>query len=487
MTNAMQKNLLKSLLSEKFGYREFRAYQEGIIDRVMIGENMLVVMPTGFGKSLLFQLPALAKEGTALVISPLIALMQDQVTALRKKGIAASFLASVLQKEDREKRQKEFSEGRYKLLYVTPERFKKPEFLQALSQVKISFLAVDEAHCISQWGHDFRPEYSRLGEIRQQIGGPQVVAFTATATEETQKDICRQLGVGAESVVLAAVERPNLSLNAHEVYGEDAKIRALMGLCHQIQGPKIIYVSLISTLYKLSEQLGRLGLRHLIYHGQLPANERMRNQKNFMESADDLILATPAFGLGVDKSNIRGVIHAEIPGSIEAYFQEVGRAGRDGLRSDCHLLYDEEDISIQMEFIKWANPDPSFILQVYRLIERGGPGLFDEGINYLRKQMNFYNSRDFRVETSLNLLERWECLEKVQARFPYKAVQEPAAESLDKKLFDIRLRRQNEKLLQVSHWAQSKELCRQQSILKYFGHLQSQKCGICDVCEGRVS
>ena len=341
MTNAMQKNLLKSLLSEKFGHTEFRAYQEGIVDRVMSGENMLVVMPTGFGKSLLYQLPALAKEGTTVVVSPLIALMQDQVSALRKKGIAASFLASVLQKEDREKRQKEFAEGKYKLFYVTPERFKKLEFLQALSEVRISFLAVDEAHCISQWGHDFRPEYSRLGEIRQQIGGPQVVAFTATATEETQKDICRQLGISAESLVMAAVERPNLSLNVHEVYGEDAKIRALMGLCHQIKGPKIIYVSLISTLYKLSEQLGRLGLKHLIYHGQLPANERARNQKNFMESPEELILATPAFGLGVDKSNIRGVIHAEIPGSIEAYLQEVGRAGRDGLRSECHLLYDQ--------------------------------------------------------------------------------------------------------------------------------------------------
>ena len=140
-----------------------------------------------------------------------------------------------------------------------------------------------------------------------------------------------------------------------------------------------------------------------------------------------------------------------------------------------------------MEFIKWANPDPSFILQVYRLIERGGPGLFDQGMNYLRSQMNFYNSRDFRVETSVNLLERWECIEKIQARFPFKAVQEPAAEALDKKLFDLRLLRQNEKLLHVSHWAQSNDQCRQKSILKYFGHGQSQECGICDVCEGRLN
>lgn len=476
----LRQKLLQKL-QENFGHSEFRGDQEKALNSVMNGVSALVLMPTGMGKSICYQLPALILDGLTVVISPLIALMQDQVDKALSHGLQATYLSSTLTREEREERYRRIGQGDYQIVYVTPERFRKSEFLDVIGKRKISLLAVDEAHCISQWGHDFRPDYSRLGEFREILGNPVTLALTATATQTVQKDILNELRIPEAPVYSSGIERPNLSLRIHEVYGLDEKVRNLVGLRHLVPGNGIVYFSLIQTLYKVSSEIARLGIPHLIYHGQLQANDRKRNQRLFLEGENQLILATPAFGLGVDKKNVRLLVHAETPNSIEAYYQEVGRAGRDGQPSECHLLYDQEDVSIQMEFIKWANPEPDFILKVYRLIEAGGPGLADEGIEYLRSQMNFYNKRDFRVETSVNILERWGCLKPDGSRLGFMALQEPTSEQLDPEAVQSRLKVQNQKLLEMVRLAQMETGCRMQEIYQYFGHA-SPPCGHCDLC-----
>ncbi len=475
------KPVLRQKLKENFGHSEFRGDQESVLEAVFRGTSALVLMPTGMGKSICYQLPALLLEGLTIVISPLIALMQDQVDKALEHGLKATYLSSTLTKDERMDRYQKIAQGQYRIIYVTPERFRKAEFLDALKGLKISLLAVDEAHCISQWGHDFRPDYSRLGEFRELLGNPVTLALTATATPAVQKDILKELKLEDAPIFSSGIERPNLGLRIHEIYGLDEKVRGIVGLKHAVPGSTIIYFSLIQTLYKVSSEISRLGIRHLIYHGQLPAADRKRNQRQFIESDNQLILATPAFGLGVDKRDVRLLIHAETPNSIEAYYQEVGRAGRDGKESECHLFYDMEDVSIQMEFIKWANPEPDFILKVYRLIESGGSGLANEGIEFLRSQMNFYNKRDFRVETAVNVLERWGCLRPDASRLGFSAVQEPSPEQLDPQAVASRLKVQNQKLLDMVRLAQMQQGCRMQEIYQYFGHTASV-CGKCDLC-----
>ncbi len=482
MTNSQ----LKQLLQSQFGYPEFRFPQQEIIERSLAGKSTLALMPTGAGKSLTYQFLSLMTEENelVLVVSPLIALMQDQSTKAVEFKIESTFINSSLSLDQKMSRMQQIENGRYQLLFVAPERFQKPEFWKALEKRKIKLFVVDEAHCISLWGHDFRPDYAKLQSYREKLGSPPLLALTATATADVQQDIARQFLLDLNSeLILGGIERPNLSLNIFECYTEVEKNEKILELLENHKNDSgIVYFSLIQTLEGFSRFLAGKKILHLKYHGDLPSDVRRRNLNDFIKDKVPLILATPAFGLGIDKPNIRFVTHYEVPSTIEAYFQEVGRGGRDGLEANGYFLYAEDDLTIQMQFLNWAYPDKNFIEKVYDIIQSRAAIVGIQGFDYLREQMVFKNKKDFRVNAAVSILNRWGCLEEAETPFGYQPVRTPNEQDFIVEDQNILKKEHQKKLLQLLRFIQNTETCRLQQVYQYFGHLTKNPCGLCDVC-----
>jgi ATP-dependent DNA helicase RecQ len=360
---------LELTLRDRFGLEHFRPGQREVIEDVLGGRDVLCVMPTGGGKSLCYQLPALLLSGPTLVVSPLIALMKDQVDALQERGLRATLLNSTLDPAEQRARLVEIEAGRYDLVYVAPERFRSPRFVETMARVKPALLAVDEAHCISEWGHDFRPDYARIGQARRLVGFPPCIALTATATDLVRRDIADQLDLRDHAQLVTGFDRPNLNYAVLDARRDADKLAALAETLKRTPGSAIVYASSRARCESIGQFLERdLKRNAVIYHAGLTREERTEAQDRFMAGQAQVVVATNAFGMGVDKPDIRSVVHFNLPGTLEAYYQEAGRAGRDGDPAHCVLLYAPGDRFLQEMFIENEYPPPDAVFRVYEYL-----------------------------------------------------------------------------------------------------------------------
>ncbi len=472
---------LREALHTHFGFADFRGMQRAVVERFLAGGDALVIMATGEGKSLCYQLPAFAAPGLTLVVSPLIALMDDQVASLRRRGLPATCIHSLLDRREREQRMAAALTGDVKLLYVTPERFRVPGFLEAMRSRRVARLAVDEAHCVSHWGHDFRPDYLHLGAVREALGNPPCLALTATATPAVQEDIRAQLNLGDAPMFHTGIERANLFLSVQQPDEDAARLARLLQVLDATGGPAIVYCALIADLLRLEGELQRHGIRPLVYHGKLSANERRDQQARFTRSKDALILATNAFGMGVDKPDIRAIVHWQMPGTLEAYYQEIGRAGRDGAPAWCELLYREQDLQVQRNFVEGANPDRRFLLQVAEHLQGLGDRLHALDLDTLRDTFLVKSRHDGRVETCLRLLRSAGCTEGEPGN-GLQFVRLPTDAEVDAWIPADKRKQDLMGLLAMVRYATGTE-CRKRAVHAHFGFdLEATDCGACDVC-----
>ncbi len=372
-------------LADVFGYPEFRPHQAEIIDWVAAGNDAFVLMPTGGGKSLCFQIPALHRSGTAVVVSPLISLMKDQVDALRANGVAAEVLNSSLSAEDSSAVYERLRAGEIDLLYVSPERLVMDGFLQMLSRMKIALFAIDEAHCVSQWGHDFRPEYVQLSCLRERFPDIPIVALTATADEQTRLDVLRQLGLSGARMFVTGFDRPNIRYAAE--YKTKPAVQ-LMEFIKQHEGESgIVYALSRKRVADVADRLRDAGVRAAAYHAGMNAVARARVQDAFMGDRLDVVVATVAFGMGIDKPDVRFVVHYDMPKSIEGYYQETGRAGRDGLPADALMLWSMQDVMTSKGFIDAVANDEQRRIETHKLNAMVG---FAEALSCRRRALLGY-------------------------------------------------------------------------------------------------
>ncbi len=479
-------------LKRHFGFSGFLDGQEEVLAEIVAGRDGLVVMPTGGGKSLCFQIPALCFSGVTLVISPLIALMKDQVDALVARGIEATMINSTLSWPEQKERLDGMRNGAYKLVYVAPERFRAESFLSALEGVEVSLFAVDEAHCLSQWGHDFRPDYLRLGKALEKLGHPQCIALTATATPVVREDITKVLGLRDPFERVSGFSRPNLALNISAVDNaaqKDERLKAVVA-AHRTG---IVYCATRKKVEAVSETLASWGLKCVAYHGGMSDQERERAQEVFIQRQADVAVATNAFGMGIDRADVRFVVHYEVPGSVEAYYQEAGRAGRDGETAVCELLFNYADTRTQEFFIEGANPTAAVIRTVYQYLLNEADKEFEvhKTLEEIAAYADVKNS--MAVGSALSVLARAGYIERFDVpgrRMRGTRLLKPAVLArqlvLDESAIEEKDRRDREKLRAMVALCYART-CRQRWILGYFGEAGEGDCGCCDVCRDESS
>jgi ATP-dependent DNA helicase RecQ len=494
---------LAHALRHYFRHAAFRPGQQEVIEHLLAGRDVLTIMPTGAGKSLCYQLTALLLPGATVVVSPLISLMKDQIDALiARRIVRVALINSTLSEAEAAQQLARVQAGEAKLLYVTPERFISRDFMDGLRHTPVSLFVVDEAHCISQWGHDFRPAYLELGAAIRQLGRPPVLALTATATPPVRADILTQLGIPDAETVAYGFDRPNLQFEVCPVVKEEEKqlaLRRLLGASGEAgQGagysslaplalPGIIYVATVRKARELCDFLLKLGLRATHYHGKLPKTQRAEVQRAFMDGGADIVVATNAFGMGIDKANIRFVVHYDMPGTLEAYYQEVGRAGRDGRPARCLLFFRPEDRGIQAFFLGGSYPTQRRLEEVWDITRAVA----------LRKQSPAITLRDLAAALSLDV-PRLKALIDPLVQMGYLGLNgqtitvrrpEYSARDLLLDLSEYERRREYDqsRLRMMEQYAQTTG-CRREFILNYFGERYPRPtCDACDNClKGRA-
>ena len=448
---------MRQTLRKTFGLDKLRPGQAEVMRSVLEGKNTLAIMATGAGKSLCYQLPSLHLPGTTVVVSPLISLMKDQVDKLEEAGVEAAQLNSALTTQEHEENLEQIQTEETDFIFVTPERFTNQEFLRDLRKRSINFVVIDEAHCISEWGHDFRPAYLSLGAAVKSLGAPPILALTATATAE----------------VTAAVKR---------VTNEREKRQALIQVLNDHEGVGIIYAATVKTVEELTDWLQSFDFKIEKYHGRMKASDRKRNQEAFMDDGLRAIVATNAFGMGIDKPDIRFVVHYQMPGSLEAYYQEAGRAGRDGEPATCSLLYQLEDRRTHQFFLGGKHPKFNDVLAVYVTLETLNAAEAPVSLATLKDRVN--TASDGRVRSVLALLKEMGLVKELRGshfRLLKADVKQAELEALSR-LSEEKAEKDKEKLERMMQYGQSAR-CRWRLLHDYFNEeMADERCGTCDNC-----
>lgn len=479
----------QSALEQHFSFSSFREGQADVIRAVLDGRDCVVVMPTGGGKSLCYQLPALLFPGVTLVVSPLIALMKDQVDALNARQIPATVINSSINFDQQMSRLRAMADGQFRLVYVAPERFRNERFLEALKTIKVSLFAVDEAHCISQWGHDFRPDYLRLrSAVEAMTDGakrPQIIALTATATPKVRDDIAAQLGLHRPASFIAGFDRPNLMLRVVQCKSDDERIARAAQIIKRSEGTGIIYASTRKAVEEITADLKNLDLKIAGYHAGMSEQVRAKAQDRFMSGELQAIVATNAFGMGVDKRDLRFVTHYNLPGSIEAYYQEVGRAGRDGLPSVCTLLFNYADTRTHEFFIEGNYPEPDLIRDVYDCLKGVDRDEIELTAREIAPRIGVRN--EMAINSALVCLEKAGHIERLQGGGTIKLLDRVSRMLLRVDWHDLSKRRAAEerKLREMVNFTYH-EGCLRQFVLRYFGERKQPTNCRCSNCQPRM-